>query len=113
MPYCKNCGTEVSDSDEFCPKCGASQVSASSTTTQSSGSQDTGSFGWAVLGFLFPVVGLILWLVWKNDQPKNAHMAGMGALVSVILVALFFVLIILVVIGAGIAANNSMIALIA
>ena len=22
MPYCKNCGSELSESSEFCPKCG-------------------------------------------------------------------------------------------
>lgn len=33
---------------------------------------DTGSFGWAVLGFFIPLVGLILWMIWKNDRPGDA-----------------------------------------
>ena len=45
---------------------------------------DTGSFGWAVLGFLIPLVGLILFLVWKDTKPLSAKRAGVGALVSVI-----------------------------
>ncbi len=45
--------------------------------------QDSGSFGWAVLGFFFPIVGLILFLVWKQSKPKCAKMAGIGALVGV------------------------------
>ncbi|MCB4902539.1 hypothetical protein KZP17_09005 [Bifidobacterium pseudocatenulatum] len=45
---------------------------------------DTGSFGWAVLGFFFPIVGLILFLVWKSEKPVSAKQAGMGALASVI-----------------------------
>ena len=27
--------------------------------------EDKGSFGWAVLGFFIPLVGLILYFVWK------------------------------------------------
>ena len=46
-------------------------------------SDDSGSFGWAVLGFFIPLVGLILWLVWKDTKPKSAKMAGIGALVGV------------------------------
>lgn len=47
--------------------------------------EDSGSFGWAVLGFLIPIVGLVLYLVWRDRKPKCARQAGMGALVSVIL----------------------------
>lgn len=46
-------------------------------------SNDSGSFGWAVLGFFIPLVGLILWLVWKDTKQKSAKMAGIGALVGV------------------------------
>ena len=44
---------------------------------------DSGSFGWAVLGFFFPIVGLILFLVWKQSKPKCAKVAGIGAVVGV------------------------------
>ena len=44
---------------------------------------DSGSIGWAILGFFIPLVGLILFLVWKNTKPKCAKMAGIGALVGV------------------------------
>ena len=46
--------------------------------------EDKGSFGWAVLGFFIPLVGLILFLAWKKDKPNSAKKAGIGALVSVI-----------------------------
>jgi len=45
---------------------------------------DTGSFGWAVLGFFVPLAGLILWIVWKTERPLSAKKAGIGALVSVL-----------------------------
>lgn len=53
---------------------------------------DTGSFGWAVLGFFVPIAGLILYLVWRNEKPLTAKKAGIGALVSVIVSLVFFVI---------------------
>lgn len=39
---------------------------------------DSGSFGWAVLGFFIPVVGLILWLTWMHTRPRSAKMSRNG-----------------------------------
>lgn len=55
---------------------------------------DTGSFGWAVLGFFFPIVGLILFPVWKSEKPVSAKQAGMGALASVISTVVLWILLI-------------------
>lgn len=44
--------------------------------------QDSGSIGWVILGFFIPIVGLILFLVWKNTKPQCAKMAGIGAIVG-------------------------------
>ncbi|KFI62982.1 hypothetical protein [Bifidobacterium cuniculi] len=52
---------------------------------------DSGSFGWAVLGFLIPIVGLVLFLVWHTTKPKCAKMAGIGALVGFCLNLVFTV----------------------
>lgn len=53
-----------------------------------------GSNWWSVLGFFIPLVGLILFLVWKTTNPKSAKAAGIGALVSVVLNLLVFVLLV-------------------
>ncbi|MDR0285617.1 MAG: hypothetical protein LBI33_12140 [Propionibacteriaceae bacterium] len=45
---------------------------------------DAKSGGFAALGFFFPVVGLILFLVWKDQTPLKARSAGKGALAGVI-----------------------------
>lgn len=55
---------------------------------------DTGSFGWAVLGFFFPIVGLILFFIWKTEKPVSAKQAGMGALASVISTVVLWILLI-------------------
>ena len=40
------------------------------------------STGWAVLGFLIPLVGLILFLAWNTSRPNDAKAAGKGALIG-------------------------------
>lgn len=84
--FCRSCGKEIPEGTRFCPNCGASQ-----NDTPSANPNDTGSAGWAVLGFFIPLVGLILYLVWKDTQPKNANQAGKGALIFVIVAAVIFV----------------------
>ena len=43
---------------------------------------DSGNIGWGVLGFFFPIVGLILFLVWRTTKPNCAKVAGIGALIG-------------------------------
>ena len=53
---------------------------------------DKGGFFWGELGCCVPVGGLILYLVWKTSKPKTAKAAGIGALISVIVIVVFYVL---------------------
>lgn len=76
MNYCPHCGNEIKTGADVCLSCGKVLH-----TTQT---KDSGNSGWGVLGFFFPLIGLILYLVWKDDQPKNSKMAGKGALIGVI-----------------------------
>lgn len=62
--------------------------------------EDKGGFLWGLLGCCIPIVGLILFLVWKDTKPKTAKAAGIGALVSVVLAVIYYI-IVFVVIGAG------------
>lgn len=63
-------------------------------------SNDNGGFLWGLLGCCIPIVGLILFLVWKDQKPKTAKAAGIGALVSVILGVLSYI-VVFVIIGAS------------
>ena len=72
--------------------------------------QETHTFWWGVLGYFFPLVGLILFLVWREEKPKTAESAGIGALFSVItggIGSVIAVIVVFVVFGAafGIAAS--------
>lgn len=53
---------------------------------------DTGSFGWTVLGFFDPLIGLILWMIWRNDRPGDAGMADEGARGSAVVNVVLFIL---------------------
>ena len=53
---------------------------------------DRGGFAWGFLGFFIPIVGFILWLVWRDEKPKTAKSLGIGALVGVIIGFTFIVI---------------------
>lgn len=57
-----------------------------------SGVARTESKWWAVLGFFFPLIGLILYLVWYDDRRERANLAGKGALIGVIVNVCFGIL---------------------
>ena len=85
--YCKKCGNEIRDDAMICPKCGCA-----TGNRKAPAAEDSSGFGWAVLGFFIPIVGLILYLVWKTEYPMRARSAGKGALVSVILGVIVYVI---------------------
>ncbi|MCI8858168.1 MAG: hypothetical protein HFI71_01360 [Lachnospiraceae bacterium] len=64
---------------------------------------DNGGFLWGLLGCCIPVVGLILFLVWKDQKPRTAKAAGIGALVSVIIWVVFYVIYFVILGAAGLA----------
>ncbi len=64
-------------------------------------SNDNGGFLWGLLGFCIPIVGLVLFLVWKDQKPKTAKAAGIGALISVILGVLIYITVFVIIGGAA------------
>lgn len=75
--YCPNCGEQIDDKAVICPKCGV-------PIKKQESANDASSTGFAVLGFFFPLIGLILYLVWKAETPLKAKSAGKGALIGFI-----------------------------
>ncbi len=100
--FCKNCGGKVDENDYICQHCGA-RISDGKTCLyeykkrdNSVKEDDSSSLGFAILSFFFPFIGLILWLVWRDDRPLRAHSCAKGALlgfiVSVICSLLAFII---------------------
>ena len=89
MAYCKNCGAQIDNQATVCSFCGSSQNTAPTTAPAV---VDKGGFGWGALGCCIPIVGLILFLVWKDTKPKTAKAAGIGALISAIAGVVVYVL---------------------
>ena len=67
---------------------------------------DNGGFLWGLLGCCIPVVGLILFLVWKDQKPNTAKAAGIGALVSVIISVVFYIIYFVILGAAGLALSG-------
>ena len=111
MAYCKKCGEKIDDGTIVCPKCGETQSSSTNTSVNyvQNGQQsappvvDNGGFLWGVLCCCIPIVGLVLFLVWRETKPLTAKAAGIGALVSVIIGVLWYVLMFLIGIGGSLA----------
>lgn len=87
MNYCSNCGEKIDQNQEVCLECGK-LLKPDIINTKDTG----GNAGWAVIGFIFPLIGFILYLVWISDYPKRSKAAGLGAL-SAIFAYLFLVII--------------------
>lgn len=76
IKYCTHCGTELEDTAEVCPSCGTP-----------AGPQDKPDTALNLLSFFIPLVGLILFLVYRDRQPRRAKAIGKFALFGVGLAA--------------------------
>ena len=91
--FCSGCGRELPPDEDFCGACGKQRTTPAQGAQptfqqpvypQMGYVQDAPSGGMTALGFFFPIVGLILYLVWKDQTPLKAHSVGKGALIGVI-----------------------------
>ena len=94
MALCRNCGAQIDDQAVVCPKCGVAQGAGMSTS-------DSGEILWGLLGCCIPLAGLILFLVWKDTKPKTSKAAGIGALVGVLSIVVWYIVAIVIGLGAA------------
>ena len=88
---CPFCANDIKREATFCQFCGKELpkeqniVSADEQNiANSNNNSDKSSMGFSILGFFIPLVGLILWLVWKKEFPLKAKSCGIGALIGFI-----------------------------
>ena len=77
--YCSKCGKEINDLAVICVHCGCA---VESRQAPAKNPDDAPSFGWAFLGFLIPVLGLVLFLTSKETHPLKAKSAIKGTIVG-------------------------------
>lgn len=94
---------------------GAKSQNISATQSQQTDSEGS-TVGWGILGFFIPIVGFILWLIWKDEHPARAKSAGIGCLVSIclgVVGVILYVVLVFVILGIGVGAYASMLPLLA
>ena len=93
MKYCTKCGSCIDDNAIFCVNCGQRQGEAGGFYTPFTNPYTRPeptfaeadlktSIPIAVISFLFNIVGLIFWVVWRDKKPGKADSAAKGALCS-------------------------------
>ena len=91
--FCNNCGESISTQAEICPKCG---VRAKNPVTP-----DQPNWGVNILSLCcIPLVGIILFFVWKKEKPVAAKSALIFGLIPIILGLLSYI-IFFVILGAA------------
>lgn len=82
--FCNNCGESVAAQAEICPKCGVRVKNAAV--------EDKPNWAVNIISLCcVPLVGIILFFVWKNEKPVAAKSALIFALIPTALVILFYV----------------------
>lgn len=95
--FCKRCGRQIPDNAIYCPYCGANQNVCNNDGNKNLA--DEPNIWWAVLSFIIPVVGLVLWLVWQNDKPNQARMCRNGFFAFLALLAVYIIIVIVVILA--------------
>jgi uncharacterized membrane protein YvbJ len=65
--YCSSCGDQILPDAVFCPKCGVSNKKVDATNVV-----DKNSIGYNILSFIIPIVGLVLYFMFKKETPIKA-----------------------------------------
>jgi hypothetical protein len=83
--FCPNCGKEIEGKPAFCLHCGYQLSSTKATVINNTiYSTDANSSGFNALSFFFPVIGLILYLVWKDQYPVKSKGIGKWTIIGAI-----------------------------
>ncbi len=91
--YCKNCGCSLPEDATKCENCGAVLSYGFEAGKTNPVKEEKGSVLLGILGFMFPLIGLILYLAMMHSEPKKAKSAGKGALTAFIIYLVFLVIV--------------------
>lgn len=104
--YCKNCGKQLEDDVNVCDDCGTKQKDDGiqkevTKTVIMKEIVDNPSHVVGAISCCFPIVGIVLYLLWKDEKPKSASLVCKWTIAGFVLCALFYVLYFVVFLGIG------------
>lgn len=85
--FCKNCGQEIDDNADVCVHCGVATGKKGSVSTLDNPSHIAG-----VASCCFPIVGLILYFMWKDEKPQSASLVCKWMIGGVVAYVVFYIL---------------------
>ncbi len=100
--FCSKCGKSIPDNAIYCPECG-NNTNPTSQQQSMGNIQNTYNNGQQIVNdepntlaniasCCFPIVGLVLYLVWKDTKPKSSSAVCKWAIGGVIAVAIIYIL---------------------
>lgn len=102
--FCNKCGREIADASVVCNFCGTRQNGVQGTA-QGPVPHDEPIGALGVVCFLVPIVGLILYIIWKDTMPMKAKGAGKAALWGFITGIVLYIVFMAIGVGAAVASD--------
>ncbi|MCX4249190.1 MAG: zinc-ribbon domain-containing protein [Bacilli bacterium] len=88
--YCGDCGKKLNSNSKFCPYCGSRVASENVTVVNSN--EDSVNVLLVIASFLVPILGVVLFVIYKDKKTKTSKAYGIAALVGFISKMFFYVL---------------------
>ena len=82
--FCSKCGKEIMDEAVVCTNCGCAVNGAKNISAAAAG-EDIPNVGLNILGFIIPLIGLVMYCVMHNSTPRKANQIGLFSLIGFIL----------------------------
>ncbi len=90
MAYCRYCGAQIHDGDKKCPECGKRTEDTAYSVGTRSEERKIEYIGCGIVGLLMPIAGLVCYIMWKNERPKCAKAAAVGAIAGAVIRCLIY-----------------------
>lgn len=92
MNFCPKCGFKLPEYSNFCSNCGTDLCSLNNNTnsniTYNNNSNSTTVAICAIISLMFPIIGIVLFFVFRRTDPHVAHVVNICTWIS-FLIALF------------------------
>ena len=83
--FCKKCGKEIDDQAVVCVNCG---VPVDNKKFKSS--NDTPSHLVGIASCCFPIVGIVLYFLWKDEKPQSASLVCKWTIAGLVISVISF-----------------------